>query len=50
MSRLKEGSTWAGIAAFLAAMASAFPHPYVIAASGVAGVVAGLIPDKGAAK
>jgi hypothetical protein len=52
MDRLKEGSTWAGLAGFLGAMASVFPAwaPHLAGLATIAGAVAGMIPDKGAAK
>ena len=52
MQRLKEGSTWAGIAGFLAAMASMAPGyaPHLAGLATMAGAIAGMIPDKGAPK
>ena len=50
MDRLKEGSTWAGLAGFIAALGAMFPH-YAGQLTGIAGVaaaVAAAIPDKGA--
>lgn len=50
MDRLKEGSTWAGVAGILAALAGAFPawSAHLAGLATIAGAVAGMIPDKGA--
>jgi hypothetical protein len=52
MDRLKEGSTWAGVAGILAALAGAFPawSTHLAGLATIAGAVAGMIPDKGVAK
>lgn len=52
MDRLKEGSTWAGLAGILAALAGVFPGyaPHLAGVATIAGAIAGMIPDKGASK
>lgn len=52
MNRLKEGSTWAGFAAVLAALASSLPAyaDLFTALAGVAAAIAARIPDAGAPK
>jgi hypothetical protein len=52
MNRLKEGSTWAALAAFIASLSAIFPHygAVLTGAAGVAAAVGAAIPDKGAAK
>lgn len=52
MKRLKEASTWAGIAAILQAAKLLVPPQYHIVIDGAtaaAGAVAGMVPEKGAA-
>jgi hypothetical protein len=52
MQRLKEGSTWAGLAALFATLAQVAPHYAAVfqGLTAVSGVVAGMIPDTGAPK
>lgn len=49
MKRLKEASTWAGIAAILQAAKLLVPPQYHVAVDGLtvlAGTVAGIVPEK----
>ncbi len=46
VARLSEGSTWAGIAAFAAAVAHALQSNASLGAAVLAGAVAFVIPDK----
>lgn len=53
MSRLKEPSTWAGIAAIFQMMKAFLPPQYQIVMDGgtaVAGALAGVIAEKGTAR
>lgn len=53
LSRLREPSTWSGIAALLASTANTFPPPYGpligLGAATISGTVAILAPDRSAA-
>lgn len=50
MKRLKEASTWAGLAAILQALKTVLPQHSLIldGLTAVAGTVAAVVPDKGA--
>ncbi|MYM67286.1 hypothetical protein GTP45_10635 [Pseudoduganella sp. FT55W] len=50
MKRLKEASTWAGLAAILQALKTVVPQHAVVldGLTAIAGTVAAVVPDKGA--
>lgn len=51
LKRLKEASTWAGLAAILQAAKLVVPahyHMVLDGATAVAGTIAGVVPEKGA--
>ncbi|WP_373986997.1 hypothetical protein [Duganella sp. BuS-21] len=50
MKRLKEASTWAGLAAILQGLKAVLPQHAVVldGLTVVAGLVAGVVPEKGA--
>lgn len=53
MKRFKEASTWAGLAAIFQAVKLFVPPQYHIVLDGataIAGTVAGVVPEQGAAK